>query len=143
MNAVDFLTFASKLAAQPGNGPSGFRSAVSRAYYGAFHLAKEFLESQHFFCHSENQHQWAQKLFLNSGVQIGREIGQLLSNLHESRKLADYRLDKTVAETQANAQLCALRADEIRTRISQCNDVKVLPQLLVGISAYRKIIGES
>ena len=41
MNGDDFIQLAGKLATSAD--PASLRSAVSRAYYGAFHLAGEFL----------------------------------------------------------------------------------------------------
>jgi hypothetical protein len=43
MTGDDFIAFSGKLAANPAAGEAGFRSASSRAYYGAFHLAMAFL----------------------------------------------------------------------------------------------------
>ena len=41
MNGDDFIQLAGKLATSAD--PASLRSAASRAYYGAFHLAGEFL----------------------------------------------------------------------------------------------------
>jgi uncharacterized protein (UPF0332 family) len=42
MNPDEFLTLAEQLAGQPSE--AARRSAVSRAYYGAFHLARGLVE---------------------------------------------------------------------------------------------------
>jgi hypothetical protein len=44
MDGSAFIVFASRLAVATASGPAGYRSAVSRAYYGAFHLARELLQ---------------------------------------------------------------------------------------------------
>ena len=43
MNGADFIDFAAKIAATYSDAAS-CRSAVSRAYYGAFHLARSLLD---------------------------------------------------------------------------------------------------
>jgi uncharacterized protein (UPF0332 family) len=43
MNPDDFISLAGKLAANANADEATYRTAVSRAYYGAFHLAATFL----------------------------------------------------------------------------------------------------
>lgn len=43
MTGDDFIQFAGKIAVLPSSDAAALRTAVSRAYYGAFHLAKELL----------------------------------------------------------------------------------------------------
>lgn len=43
MNPDDFVSLAGKLAANANADEATYRTAVSRAYYGAFHLAAAFL----------------------------------------------------------------------------------------------------
>jgi uncharacterized protein (UPF0332 family) len=43
MTGLDFIALAGKLAASPNADGATVRTAVSRAYYGAFHLTKAFL----------------------------------------------------------------------------------------------------
>jgi len=43
MDGSDFIALAGKLAAGPAAGEATYRTAVSRAYYGAFHIARSFL----------------------------------------------------------------------------------------------------
>jgi uncharacterized protein (UPF0332 family) len=135
----DFIDFASKLAVSQPTTPAGCRSAVSRAYYGAFHMALEWLEESHFHKFGDNEHLQVQRHFQNCNVTEGIEIGTLLKNLHESRKDADYRLDKLQAETDANAKACVLRADAIRTRLQQASPSDPTGQAIVaGIEKFRQ-----
>jgi hypothetical protein len=43
MDGNDFIALAGKLAVAPAAGEATYRTVVSRAYYGAFHLARSFL----------------------------------------------------------------------------------------------------
>lgn len=45
MKPAEFLDFATWLALQRTTTPPLLRSVISRAYYGSFHLAAEFIES--------------------------------------------------------------------------------------------------
>jgi len=139
MNGGEFISFAGKLAMQTSHGPAGYRSAVSRAYYGAFHIARAYLNAFQFHCHSgSNEHQWVQHHFQNCTTQTARDIGQSLANLHESRKVADYKLDKVAADRQSNAESCVLRADGIRDNIKECSNPALIATIKAEMVAYRQ-----
>jgi uncharacterized protein (UPF0332 family) len=133
-----FLTFAAKLAASGASGPAGYRSAVSRAYYGAFHLSREFLDRLGYRCRSDNEHHWVQRHFLNCQVAEAKEIGRLLANLHESRKAADYNLQDSYCEVAKNAQFCVERADFIQNQLRVCGEAKLKADIQSDMNRYRK-----
>ncbi len=138
MQGKDFITFSGKLAAQNSIGAAGFRSATSRAYYGTFHLARELLEGHGFLCRDQgNAHLWVRRHFQNCTSQKPKEVGRLLENLAESRKDADYRLDKAYADKQENAKLCVLRADEIQKLIAECDEAGHREQIRKEMEAFR------
>jgi uncharacterized protein (UPF0332 family) len=139
MDGSDFLDYAGKVAAMRSVGPAGYRSAVSRAYYGAFHLSCLFLEQYNFRCpKTENAHVWVQKHFLNCTLPLAAETGRLLADLHQSRKDADYDLAKTYADSQKNAAFCVARADEIRTRLQECATAPNIEQVRAEMLEFRK-----
>ncbi|MCE9555313.1 MAG: hypothetical protein K8T91_18340 [Planctomycetes bacterium] len=144
MNGNDFLILAGKLAAQTTYGPAGYRTAASRAYYGAYHLARQFLAEVNIFCpgSNANEHLWVQRMFRHCEIAQGMEIGILLSNLHESRKSADYDLNKTELESQTNAQISVLRGDDIHSRLIACSDHAISSRIEQGIRKYRRQIRE-
>ncbi len=43
MNPFLFYLLAERLATDPASGPAEFRTAISRAYYAAYHRGREFL----------------------------------------------------------------------------------------------------
>jgi len=144
MHGNDFLTLAGKLAAQTAYGAAGYRSSVSRAYYGAYHLARSYLADANIHCPKNcgNEHLWIQRMFRQCDLEEGIEVGIALSNLHESRKAADYELENLEIESQANAQLCSLRADEIRSRIDDCSRRAIASQIEAGIRKYKRLVRE-
>jgi len=139
MDAHEFIEFAGKLAQQASNGPSCMRSSVSRAYYGAYHLAHAFLARSGWFCTNDNEHLWVYLHFYNCKTSIAKQVGIQLGNLRESRKESDYDLSETSAETQANAIVCVQRAANIQSLLLQCEAVSALAVIRGEMIAYRKI----
>ena len=43
MDGTEFIALAGKLVAVPAADEATYRTAISRAYYGAFHVARSFL----------------------------------------------------------------------------------------------------
>jgi len=111
MRADDFIEFAGRVA---GLGAAGARSAVSRAYYGALHLAAALLEELGVPLPAGRTHGIVPILLQNSGDDDARIAGRLLSDLHSDRIKADYRLKNVDVETLRFAMLCVERAHEIR-----------------------------
>lgn len=127
------------MAVAPGADAPSLRTAVSRAYYGAFHLARALLADMGYRCRTrDNEHLFVQRHFANCRHGIALEIGGLLSNLHESRKEADYDLDKARTETRQLAMLCAARADRVRDQLKTCRQPEVLSAIAAEMDTYRK-----
>lgn len=143
MQGEDFLSIAGKLAAQPSFGVAGYRTAISRAYYGIFHLARRFLADFRMHCpRGANEHLWIQRLFRHCDAAEGVQIGVLLGSLHESRKAADYDLLNWDVENQANVQAAVMRATELANRIKTCSSGAIRNQIEQGMRAYRRQIKE-
>src|SRR5689334_15946755 len=93
MNGTDFIQFAGRLAARPHEPAVVYRTAASRAYYGAFHLAQDLLVQLGFVpSRLDNAHVFVQHLLIGSGHVGAASAGRLLENLHGSRLKADYDL---------------------------------------------------
>ena len=138
MQGDDFIIFAGKLSVQGSIGPAGYRSATSRAYYGAYHLLLEYLGSLGHYCNTDNSHRWVKQCLGNCSITEGIELGQRIGNLHTNRKDADYDLDEASAETQANAQACVLRADAIRELLAPCRIDPLRSRIAAGVEYYRR-----
>lgn len=91
MTGIDFLNLASDLS-QSGD-ESRLRTAVSRAYYGAFHATRDLLyEVGIQLPRGEKDHAKIPYCFLNCGNPIGQELGKRLESLRIDRNAADYDL---------------------------------------------------
>src|SRR5438128_7543327 len=109
MNPGEFVDFASMLADSAGSGPAGYRSAVSRAYYSAFLIARGLIEVDlSIRCKSGtlSAHEVVQRFLTNCKVPEAQPLGQLLANLHEHRKSSDYDMDDLTFESQVDAKDC-------------------------------------
>jgi len=141
MTPIEFITYAARVAASPTSGTAGYRSSVSRAYYGAFHLARQLLENDlEIDCRAAgNEHALIQQFFLNCSVKKGVAVGMLLRNLHTSRKEADYMLETNHSETQVAAMLSVERATELARMLDEIKEGPLRALIQAGIVQYRSI----
>lgn len=112
MNAHEFISVATQLLA--GEAEGRLRSAVSRAYYGAFHVARQFL----FECGvmvpiDFAAHRNVGWCLLNSSEPSIVEAGTRLESLRKIRNLADYELASTHFTRNAYAKAQVERAVRI------------------------------
>jgi uncharacterized protein (UPF0332 family) len=139
MRADDFVSFASQLAAKPGGSAVSYRSAISRAYYGAYHRARLLVEQMGFRTKTGqgNEHLYLRRLLQGSDVDAADEVGTLLGNLHSSRRDADYDLDEPTVETQRHATVCAERATDLLSKLAACSQPPLFDAIKLGIAAYK------
>src|SRR4051794_2044477 len=96
----DFLDLADALAR--GVLEAEWRTAVSRAYYGAFHEARELLLALRFRVPRAAQaHAYLWLRLSNTGDAQVNLAGSELSALHGERNRADYDSHQTVARAEA------------------------------------------
>jgi uncharacterized protein (UPF0332 family) len=138
MDGSEFIDLAAKMALAANTNAAGYRTVVSRAYYGAFHLARRMLNEIGFRCRvRDNEHLFVQRHFANCREPKAQEAGRLLGHLHENRKEADYDLHKPQAETQWFALLCVKRADRLRDHLNHCRSQETLAKVISEMTAYR------
>ena len=119
MNGDDFINLAGKLATS--RDEASLRSAVSRAYYGAFHLVLAFLEDiERTVPRNANAHVQVARKLQSAGQSDAYRAGSLLRDLHTERIKADYRLDNRRIGTSAFAKLCVETASEIQAALKSC-----------------------
>lgn len=140
MTNTDFIDFAGKIAATYSDA-AACRSAISRAYYGAFHVVKSFLE----LCgirspRNANTHVFLQRSLLNSGVPLASEAGLLLADLFSDRLSADYQLAKRHVENVAYARTSVETAERIRIAIQSCDTDATRRQVAAGIADYERAL---
>lgn len=119
MTGLDFINLAIKLSNS--RVEAELRTAVSRAYYGAFHVAKELLEQ----CgiglpRGVSPHDKVCFCLSNSADEDARRAGDKLNNLRRIRNDADYELAADQFASQRNVQRQVRNATEIVTAIDSC-----------------------
>ena len=103
MDARDFHTLAQQLSLAATE--AAWRSAVSRAYYAAFHTARQLMEDLGFLVpRADRAHAYLWLRLANCGEpQVGK-AGQALNDLRRDRNWADYDLARFLSQTLAQNQ---------------------------------------
>jgi uncharacterized protein (UPF0332 family) len=126
MNGRDFLNLANALAG--GSTEAEWRSAVSRAYYAAFHVARDLLLACGFLAPRGDQaHGYLWLRLSNASDPDVENAGRDLQTLRRDRNRADYDLARPLDQGTAVAQVQAAQdivrvlegagKEPIRTRI--------------------------
>ena len=106
MNGRDFLSLANTLLAEKTE--SAWRSAVSRAYYAAFHVARLLLRDLGFrtppCADQAHAYLWF-ALCLKSGDPQSQVAGQRPRDLRSERNRADYDIDNLLLQGTAAVQV--------------------------------------
>ena len=144
MTGNDYILFAAKIAAIYADAAS-CRSAISRAYYGAFHLAKSLLERLETRPpRNANAHVFIQHRLANCGHPVAVEAGCFLADLYADRLSADYKLDKDQVERVGYARTSVETAKRIQRAIEACDNEQTRDQIKAGIAVYeRKLAARS
>jgi uncharacterized protein (UPF0332 family) len=143
MNGADYIDFAAKIAVTYSDAAS-CRSVISRAYYGAFHLARSLLERIGSRPpRNANAHVFTQHRLMNCGHAGAVEAGQLLRDLYADRLNADYSLERRQVENVGYARAGVATARRIQTLIEACDQDEGWQQIVTGIADYeRRISGK-
>jgi uncharacterized protein (UPF0332 family) len=109
IDGIEFLKFA-ELVHKTGycENEIGCRCSISRAYYGAFHMARVRLDMGEYANHQQ---------VIEGLIDHGNDtLSSMLLNLHKKRKHADYRLAYTInkEQTQKYLEKCNKFIEEIR-----------------------------
>jgi uncharacterized protein (UPF0332 family) len=108
MNERDFLQVAALLVAE--NTEAAWRSAVSRAYYAAFHVARLLLIDFGFTVpRDEKAHTFLYRRLNNCGDPPVLVAAQQLGNLRDQRNKCDYDLRLFIPQQLATQQLQAAK----------------------------------
>src|SRR5438876_12306521 len=100
MNVRDFLTLAQSLLAE--STEAAWRSAVSRGYYAAFHVARQLLKDLGFVVpKAERAHAYLWRRLSNCGEARVQNAGRELNDLRGDRNQADYEMDRTLHQSIA------------------------------------------
>ncbi len=104
MNPRNFLTQAQRLIVLAGE--EDWRSAVSRAYYSVFHVAREFLEGLGFSVpQADRAHGYLWLRLQNCGEPPLEQLGRDLKDMRGQRNRADYDLHRPFRQTDAQQEV--------------------------------------
>jgi uncharacterized protein (UPF0332 family) len=110
MNWRDFLVLAARLAS--GATEADWRTAVSRAYYAAFHVARRLFSDLSFVVpRADRAHQYCVFRLSNSGETPVEQAGRDLDTLRRLRNRSDY--DDAPPLTQAQALAAVQLAEDV------------------------------
>jgi hypothetical protein len=144
MKGGEFIAFARKLRTFPAaQCPAGYRSITSRLYYGAYHEALDFIETDLGFPHRKtddiaNKHQFIVEYLTGSQVQQAQDLAAQLGQMHERRKNADYDIAKARFDGETFAVESVVRLDRILMAIDACREDSVRIRIENGMSTYRQ-----
>ncbi len=119
MTGRDFLACAERLALNTVE--AELRSAVSRAYYGAFHEAMALLRGIGIrMPKTEQVHVKIAYCLQDCGDARGEDAGYLLERLKDQRTIADYDLDDSRFANRKNVQSEMELARRIADDLARC-----------------------
>jgi uncharacterized protein (UPF0332 family) len=119
MNGTQFYNFAVPLAKGPG--PAEHRSCTSRAYYGAYHRARELIE--HYGVSLPGGPEWHKKvrwILDQSKDDAIKKASAKLNSLRDARNDADYELSDPKPENVKIVEYNLRTAKEIIDLVDTC-----------------------
>jgi len=145
MDPCDFLKIADGL--KNSCEEAGRRSAVSRAYYAAFHYIRLYLVREGIDVPQGGTiHDKIPKYLRYSGLQKAKDVAKCMQELRDDRKEADYKIaledlksreDRKVLE-RFNTKTCELLVNKAQQIIQDFNSCKG-QELIQGIENYKTV----
>jgi uncharacterized protein (UPF0332 family) len=123
MDGRDLIAVAAHLTqnAALGKAEARYRSAISRAYYGAFHLVAQFLAEHHRAVRENHTgHQEAYLALFGTGIVEAVQAARVLRDLRSQRNAADYRLSAKGFDDQPHAMQQVESAEAVRSLLDRC-----------------------
>lgn len=135
MNPIDFVELATVLLANPREAAQ--RSAVSRAYYGAFNCARRLIESCGFsFSDSAETHEKLPWCLESSGDRELKVVSAKLHTLRRLRNAADYDMQ---GSRLASRLFVALQVESARKIVDVIDSAQArLPAFRQSVRDYPK-----
>jgi len=142
MDGHQFIVLAGKLAAAPAGDEATYRTAVSRAYYGAFHVARSFLVELGFEpIRNLSVHAFVRRYLNASGDPNAIAATDELGDLQQARNRADYDLDDPDVGSRGFAMVSVERAHRVVSALESCRRDDVRDGIRDGIAEYERRIG--
>jgi len=135
MDARNFLTTADQLA--QGATEADWRSAVSRAYYAVFHVARRLFTTCGFTVpRADRAHSYLWLRLCNSGDAVVQRAGADLNALRRLRNHADYDVDRPLPQATALAQ--AQNARRVLQALDAAAQVPLKTQITDAMKIYER-----
>ena len=136
MDETGFLKVADDLSRE--DTEAEWRSAISRAYYAAFHKARRLLQQNGFaVSHAEQAHAYLWKRLSNATHPDVMNAGRNLAHLRALRNGADYDFDSPI--DQAEAQHLVGRATDIIQLLDDlAKEATILARVVDAIKIYER-----
>jgi uncharacterized protein (UPF0332 family) len=135
MNWRDFVAIAAQFAAGPTE--AEWRSAVSRAYYAAFHVARSLLSDLRFVVpRADRAHQYLVFRLCNSGEASVEQAGRNLETLRRLRNRADY--DDAPPVTKAQAGAAVQLSKDIISVLDSAQSQPIRSQITNAMAVYER-----
>ena len=139
MDGNDFIRLAGKLAAVPSADEATYRTAVSRAYYGAFHIARSYLVDLGFEpVGNANVHAFVRHYLNGSHHPDACRAASFLSHLQAARNLADYDLNNPHVGSRSQAMLMVERATQVVSALENCRNDDIRTSIREAIAEYQQ-----
>lgn len=137
MDFRDYLSLANTLV--NGTTEGEWRTAVSRAYYAAFHVARELLVALNFRVpHAERAHGYLWLRLANARHADVQDAGNRLNALCRERNRSDYDAHLTVHQAMARNHI--QRADEIIQALDAAAIEPIRTQITDAMKIYERDI---
>lgn len=141
MEPAEFISVALRLATS--HREADRRTAISRAYYGAFHVALRFVQNCGvYFAPKETYgaeiHRKVRYCLRESGNASAVDAGGSLLTLRNQRNAADYDLDSAIFGNSANVLRTVLLAPEIVDALQRCRLEPAFSETRAKIRAYAR-----
>ncbi|MGB2937451.1 MAG: HEPN domain-containing protein [Phycisphaerae bacterium] len=138
MTGKEFIGVAQELIG--GSAEAHWRSAVSRAYYAAFHVVGMSLGVHLKVPKGPSAHGWVRNCLLNSQNSALEAAGSKLADLHRQRLNADYRLH--FAFMQGTARAFVESAKRVITQVENSLTGAGAARIVVAIRDYLRITNQ-
>lgn len=143
MDPADFISVAIRLSNSQREGD--LRTAVSRAYYGTFHMARKLLqdfgvELSGKDLYKAEVHQKIRFCFGESRIEEAVLVGKKLGSLRDRRNEADYDLDSATFAQPINVAMEIRIAQEVVEALMRCRDEPLSLALRANMRQYARDI---
>ncbi|MHB1426125.1 MAG: hypothetical protein ACYC3I_23425 [Gemmataceae bacterium] len=136
MDETGFLELADELST--GSREADWRTAISRAYYAAFHKARTLLRKGGFRVpNAEQAHAYLWLRLSNAGCSDVTSAGKNLHELRRMRNWADYDFGRSLAQVAAIDHV-GIALDIIQLLHQLANGPAILARVLDAIKSYER-----